>query len=234
MEQNSDFNLKTQLQLWRQRLRSEQSIMDADAEELNGHLLDMMDDLKENSALNEEEAFIIASKRMGTISDWGDEYRQENSNILQIRRITVLLAGVILYFFCFNLIGSMSKSLFLLLNVSIPPFVAFDWVVKFLIAIYFLILAIFLFLFLCKNRIIEFIENIPLRPKHTIWFLSFTFLLFVLDSYLVSTVKGIIKVNIFLMDRFIHIYRDFEFTFPILMIIGFILIYYRYYKAVKF
>ena len=73
MESNNEFNLQEQIDHWLSKIKSEPSITESDSEELKSHLLDSIDKLK-YSGLNDEEAFWVASRRIGTTVDWEEDY----------------------------------------------------------------------------------------------------------------------------------------------------------------
>ena len=103
MESNAGFNLQRYIAGWMEKIQSEPAVTEADAEELKSLLLDLIDDLKA-AGLDEEEAFWVASKRLGNSTDWSEEYRQENNPVIQMRRSLIILAGVLAYFICYYFI----------------------------------------------------------------------------------------------------------------------------------
>ncbi len=64
MESNIEFNIQEQIDRWVINIKSEPSITESDSEELKSHLLDSIDQLKD-TGLNDEEAFWVASRRIG-------------------------------------------------------------------------------------------------------------------------------------------------------------------------
>jgi hypothetical protein len=232
VNQTEKFNLDRQIKLWIEKLKTGQSVTDTDAEELKSHLLDTIDDLVGNSGLDEEEAFIIATRRLGTTSEWENEYRQENTNILQVRRTAVILAGILLYFFFFHLIESGSKGVFLLLSKT-DIWMALEWTTRLLMAVHFVFILLLISILLYERMVISYIENIRIKVKHTIWLLAVTFLLGIINTSMNPLVKNMLKGNNYVHD-YIILYRNFEFTFPLMICIGFVFIYARYHKKAKF
>jgi hypothetical protein len=76
----ADF-LETQIDAWRNHLRRSRTIADADAEELEDHLRERIDSLTEQG-LSEDEAFLVAVKRMGAVDALTREFAREHSERL--------------------------------------------------------------------------------------------------------------------------------------------------------
>src|ERR1035437_9289519 len=114
METNNEFNIQEQLDHWVNRIKTEPSFTESDSEELKSHLLDSIDQLKD-TGLNDEEAFLVASRRIGTTVDWEEDYSQANSQVIQMRRSVLILAGVLVYFCLYYFIESTSRLLFIIL-----------------------------------------------------------------------------------------------------------------------
>ena len=74
MENRARFNLADAVENWKKSLSDNYSMTSDNIEELESHLLDEIDDLK-SKGLNEEEAFSIAIKQIGTkdflVSEFG-------------------------------------------------------------------------------------------------------------------------------------------------------------------
>ena len=165
METNVEFNLQEQVSSWVKRLKAEPSITEADSEELKCHLLDQIDHLKD-IGLDDEEAFWVAAKRMGSASVWKDEYREVNNPLIQIKRSLVILAGVLAYFFLYYFLKFSSKLLLVsLLWQAVDGYTAIDWVGRYLLGVHFLYLLFALSIYFIENKTVTFIENIKMRPK---------------------------------------------------------------------
>ena len=73
--------LESQIEQWRGYVRRRQAIAPADVEEMEGHLRDQLADLV-SSGLSEDEAFLVAVKRMGKLDDISREFAREHSQRL--------------------------------------------------------------------------------------------------------------------------------------------------------
>jgi len=233
-EMDMDFNLKEQVDIWIKKLKSDPSITEADAEELQGHLMDLIDQLKEKG-LDDDEAFLIASRRLGTTADWGDDFRIVNNPILQMRRSVIIMGGVLLYFLIYFFILSSSKLLFVfLLNKEVTGYIAVQWISRYLITMHFIFILLFTSIMILEKKVVTFIEEIKLKPKHTIVLLLATFVFAIVNSCFSPVIRNMLNNDRLFIDRFYHIYKYFDFSFPLIICLGFIVIYFKYYKIAKF
>jgi hypothetical protein len=74
-------DLEDQFDQWRGYLRGRQSISAADVTEMEDHLRGQVDDLVA-SGLSDDEAFLVAVKRMGSLDDLSREFAREHSDRL--------------------------------------------------------------------------------------------------------------------------------------------------------
>ncbi|HSM08463.1 MAG TPA: permease prefix domain 1-containing protein [Gemmatimonadota bacterium] len=74
-------SLAQQIDAWRAHLRASQAIAEADAAELEDHLREQIDTLLDQG-LSEDEAFLVAVKRMGAIDALTREFAREHSERL--------------------------------------------------------------------------------------------------------------------------------------------------------
>ena len=73
--------LEVQITQWRDWLRQRQAIESSDAEELEGHLRDLVEELRA-TGLAADEAFLVAVKRMGNLDAVSREFAREHSERL--------------------------------------------------------------------------------------------------------------------------------------------------------
>jgi len=99
------FDLEHMIGQWRRAVSSTDSVGRDDIDELESHLRDLVADLG-NRGLNESEAFLVASGRLGTPAELGAEYPKVNGSKMWTRRVLWMLGGYITYRVCSALIGS--------------------------------------------------------------------------------------------------------------------------------
>ncbi len=234
MEKNSLCNTQDQIDHWVSKIKSEPSITESDSEELKSHLFDSIDQLKD-TGLNDEEAFLIASRRLGTTSDWEEDYRQVNNQVIQFRRSVLILAGVLVYFCLYYFLKFSTKLLFILLMLKkTDGYIAVNWVSRLLVGAHVVVFLFVFSLYLMKNKIISFIENVKIRPKHTLLLLFTTIIFGITDTCLDPITKNLTSQYITLRSNLHHIFIYFDFSFPLLICLCFIFTYFKYYKKAKF
>lgn len=96
MEPNTNTDLNALVANWRNHAAQEDSIGAQQLAELESHLLDSVDQLRE-TGLNDEEAFLIASRRLGRLQELAIEYRAADPGLQWRKRLTWMLAGVVLH-----------------------------------------------------------------------------------------------------------------------------------------
>lgn len=228
-----DFNLEKQVTVWYQHVNSQTGITQADAEELKTHLLDLLDDLK-TTGLDDEEAFWVASKRMGSGFDWGEDYVEVNKPIMQLRRSLIILAGVLAYFLLYYFINCSSRLLYItLLYYQMNGYVAISWISNYLIAIHLMVIVFVASIYFFEQKTISFIENIKLKPKHTFYLLLTAIALSILNTCLNPIIKIVMKYDRPLFSHFHHIFLYFDYSFPFLICTSFTILYAKYYTKAK-
>jgi hypothetical protein len=234
MERNIEFNLQEQISNWVRHLKTEPSITESDSEELKSHLLDLIDELKE-VGLDEEEAFWVASKRMGSSFEWAADYSEGNKPLIQLRRSLFILAGVLAYFLLFFLIKSSSKLLFIVLLLKkTDGYLAVNWVSKYLIGAHFAFIFFVVSIYFLEKKTVSFIEDIKLKPSHTLLLLFTTVIFGITDTCFFPVAKNLMGQDYSLRGQLIHVFLYFDFSFPFLICVSFIIMYFKYYKKAKF
>ena len=227
MEKNNEFNIQEQIDHWVSKIKSEPSFTESDSEELKSHLLDSIDQLKD-TGLNDEEAFWVASRRIGTTVDWEEDYSQANNQVIQMRRSVLILAGVLVYFCLYYFIESTSKLLFIiLLSEDINGYLAVNWVFRYLIGAHIVIIMIVASIYFMGIKIISFIENVKMKPKYTLLLLFTTIIFSITDTCLYAIAKNLIGQDDPLRSQLIHIYLFFNYSFPLIICASFIFLYFK-------
>lgn len=234
MESNNEFNLQQQIDHWVSKIKSEPSITGSDSEELKSHLLDSIDQLKD-TGLNDEEAFWVASRRIGTTVDWEEDYIQVNNQVIQMRRSVLILAGVLAYFCLYYFIESTSRLLFIiLLSEDINGYLAVNWVSRYLIGAHFVFIILVSSIYFMEKKTVSFIENVKMKPKHTLILLFTTIIFSITDTCLFPIAKNLTGQDYPLRSYLIHIYLYFNYSFPLIICTSFIFLYFKYYRKTKF
>ena len=234
LEQNIKFNLQVQINAWVEHLKSEPSITESDRVELQSHFLDIIDGLTE-VGLDEEEAFLIASRRMGSLVDWDEDYKEVNNSIIQMRKPLIILAGVLIYFLFYFLIKFSSKLIFIVLLLNdIDGYIAVRWVFRYLVGTHFLFVLFAVSIYLLETKTISFVENVKAKPRYAA-ILLFTAIGFcIADTCLLPVAKNLMRNGVHVEGQFYDIYFYFNYSFPLLICISFVILYVKYFRKTKF
>ncbi|WP_341215381.1 permease prefix domain 1-containing protein [uncultured Wocania sp.] len=96
MENRTNFNLKESIEIWKSELSKKSNMTTDNIEELESHLLDLINDLK-SKGLDKEESFLIARKRIGKIDDICLEFDKVNNHFSFINKAIPYLKGALIY-----------------------------------------------------------------------------------------------------------------------------------------
>lgn len=233
-ENNIEFDLQEQINNWVSSLRSVSSITESDTEELKNHLLDLIDELKE-AGLDYEEAFWVASKRMGNCFEWEAVYREVNSPVIQMRRSLIILSGVLAYFLLYYFLLFSSKLLLIILLISATDgYAAIRWVTRYLEGAHLMFILFAMSIYLLENRTVSFIENIKMRPRYTVFLLVTAIAFGVIDTCLLPISKNMMRKGVPVEGQFYDIYFYFDYSFPLMICISFVVLYFKYFRKAKF
>lgn len=214
---------------WERKFTNEPSITSIDLDELKNHLLDMIDELKA-SGLDEEEAFLIATKRFGDVQSLKPDYEEVNRPLIQMRKSVFILAGVLFYYLIFFFSKSSAKLLFiLLLSLNKNEQTALDFLSKYLILVHILFIILIGSIYYFEQQTIACIEKVNLKPKTTLLLLIIAIFLSLADTFLYSVAKSIIGFNYSVRGHFYDNFLYFDYSFPILICGSFIVLYFKYY-----
>ena len=210
-----------------------ESATESDSEELKIHLLDLIDELKE-AGLDDEEAFWVASKRMGNSFELEEIYSEANNAIIQMRKSIVILAGILVYFLLYYFLLFSSKLLLIILLIlETDGHAAIRCVTLYLEGSHFLFILFAISIYFLENRTMAFLERINVRPKHT-FFLLITVIVFgVVDTCLLPISKSMIKKGIPIGNQFYDTYFYFNYSFPLMICISFVFLYYKYFRKAR-
>lgn len=232
MNNKTAFNLENEVNAWADTLKAKPDLTESDVEEMKSHLYDSIDALQEKG-LNEKEAFVLARFRIGDSYELDEAYKEANQPVTQMRRSLLILAGVLVYFMTYYFILSSSKVLaIILLKTGAGGVEAIEWVSRYLITWHFIMVLFFAGLFFFEGKIIAFIEKMKLKPKRAVLLLAATGVLAIADTSFFPWLKKLLATDYF-RDLLYHSYIYFEFSFPFLIGICFVIMYNRYYKKSK-
>lgn len=101
------FQLEAALQAWSQRFAHTEAMRGADVEELEQHVRDSLTALTSHG-LSEEEAFLIATRRVGPTESITQEFGKVNGGHIWGHRLFWMLAGFLFFYVCQLTISSVA------------------------------------------------------------------------------------------------------------------------------
>ena len=226
IEGNTPFDLSLAVGRWCNRLSQSPALTESDSEELKGHLLDTIDSLKA-AGLDDEEAFWVASKRLGVGVSLDDDYETVNYPLIQMRKSLILLAGGFFYFLFYYFLLFSSYLLFIgLMSAGTEGDTTIRIVRWYLygLTVFPLVAAIgYRFFFLNKRRI-RF-SNIRIRTGHFIGLLVMT-VIFATGKHLLYPVVRKIGHDHYIWGTVFDIFFYFWFLFPFVLCLVLLLLYF--------
>ena len=96
METKTAFDLNTAIQRWREHLSQSPQFRPENVEELETHLRDSVASLQ-GKALSEEEAFLVATRRLGGVPVLEPEFAKVNGQAVWMNRLLWMLVGAQLW-----------------------------------------------------------------------------------------------------------------------------------------
>jgi hypothetical protein len=102
------FDVEQQLEDWRTRFTRTEAMRGTDIEELEQHVRDSIATLMSNG-LNAEEAFLIATRRVGSPAALDREFGKVNGDYVWGHRALWMIAGALTYLVCGTAIGAIAS-----------------------------------------------------------------------------------------------------------------------------
>lgn len=121
METTSEFNLDTAIQQWRDNLRELPQFRAENLDELETHLRDSVETMR-SKGLSDEEAFLIAMRRMGGVAALEPEFSKMNTREVWLNRVLWMLVGIQLWGFIGAVSGMLGQLATASLNIFGYPF----------------------------------------------------------------------------------------------------------------
>ena len=230
MESSNKFDLDIALKKWQDELESSPTFTNADIEELKLHLLDIYYELQATE-LSKEEAFLVAITRIGKPVDWESEFSKSNELILRLKKTVSVLSGIFFYFFSYyfiKLVLSMTLIVGVLLGNEAVEAVRICKVVA--ISILFVVLLNILITLSSKGDIfIKHISTSEFKLKHITRIFIAT-LFFAIANH--CTRPFIVNLIPSARTRYLFIELNdyFDYSFPFLITLGFIVLYFKVFK----
>ena len=220
----------TSIDLWVNQLRSIPSLTTSNSEELKSHLLDMMDHLKADG-LDDEEAFWIASRRMGDISMLKNDFDELNVPVIQMRKIILGLSGILAYFLLYYIMILLSRLLLIeLFYLNADPAKIVNYVVCFLVGYHFMFFFSTGYLYFFNKEIVPGIESLRIKPVHTYWLFAIIICLAVTNFHFRNIIIETFNEHLLYITHYRETVGYLSYSFPLTITVCFVLLYRKYFS----
>jgi len=237
MQTTRTFNLQEATNEWLKTNTDNLNITEEDKEEMLDHFRSTILQLQ-NKGLSDEEAFIVAKIRFGGSEHWGEDFEKVSSDNFQIKKIISFFYGVMVYFIIYLGILFFINGSYMLLarfgNIS-REFVEKLYPLIY-IAIYIVIPVVMYSLYRHRKKVLPFLKRKQLNFKKLLG--TFALLLMVLTG---ERFTRMLMLNV--RKRFAdyeawrdvgyyvrRLQPDFDFYFPMIVVISFAFMYLLYRK----
>lgn len=229
MGSSDSFELKEAIDNWEKSNFSKKELMPSDKAEFKDHILNSIDELMEND-LSEEEAFTIAKMRFGNREDWAEEIQILNEDNFQLKKIVLLISGVLLYIFSYKFILCTNRLILLWSNYYNGDVLASIENSKvFFSIIYALSISTAVALYFLHEPIKWLLKRVILNTKLIILFVFVFIVVIGAERFLVPQVRNSIDDKL-MNDAFFNLERYFEYFYFLIISEGYIAIYIKYSK----
>jgi uncharacterized membrane-anchored protein len=229
MGTDEKFDMNSMLESWNKTLENSLVFSNADKKEIEDHLIDIYEDMIERG-LEEREAFQIAVQRLGEPVDWEKEFENASQPLIVTRKTIILISGIVFFFFAFYLILFLAKLTALTgFNNDLQPNIVLrlnNIVLKFPLLLY----IFFISSLLIKDQLlVRILEKIHLKPVHVISLVVLTLIFTVADQSMLPFLRNSIDDEK-LANSFFSSYIYFNYYFPGIVISGYIILFFSYFR----
>lgn len=231
---NSEYHIKIRqlASAWAEQLKTYSSFTDSDAEELESHLIDLTEELSDRG-LDAEEAFTIASSRLGNVSVLKSEFEDVNTPIIQMRKAILVMSGIMAYFLLYFLMLSFTRlQVILLYRIKDDPERNIRFILYMVIAFHLFLIIFTLLLHFRGEKLVKKIASLKIKPQHTFILLAGILSLAFADQWFLQIINGTFEASCY---TYTHLYTLFDYagySFPLIMILCFIVLYKKYYLII--
>jgi len=102
------FDLNEQIIKWRSNFAQSETLAGSDIDELESHLCEEIDQLT-GLKLSDEEAFLVATHRLGSTDSLATEYEKINRSSIFRRRLSLMITGILAYLLATHFATAVSK-----------------------------------------------------------------------------------------------------------------------------
>jgi hypothetical protein len=211
---------------WLEEIRYLPPLLETDFKEIKSHLLEEVDGLKQYEGLKEEDALDIALFRIGNRGFLKRIYNDVNAPLLQMQRVILPAAGVLFFFLCFYCMQFIGQLLYGLNFIFKQQPGSLTPTYTFLISYHLFFVFLSFYLFRKGQHFLPRFDWV-LKPVHIC---GLFIAMFTLSSgnLLLSRTIDLGMENLNLSNPLYHLWGFIEYSFPMVFIACFFLLYFRY------
>ncbi len=234
MESANVFDLQEAIDNWLKTNTDHLNLTDDDKEEILDHFRSTVNELQKLD-LSDEEAFAVAKIRFGGAENWGDDFKKVSLDNLQVKKVLTFFFGIMVYFILYLAILFLINSVCIALYHFGENTVAFNQkTVKLIYYVVYIAIPLIMFsLFRFRYRLLASLKRKNLSFGKLLW--TFVFLVVALlgERITYPLVKIVVKPYEnwqFILSNHRMLQRDFQFYFPIIIVVSFIFLFLLYRK----
>ncbi len=220
-----------QASAWAEQLKTNPSFTNSDVEELKSHLIDLAEELCVKG-LNQEEAFMVASSRLNMDSTLKEEFEAVNLPIIQLRKIILVLSGILLFFLLYFFTVSSTRLLVLVLHGFMDdPYLLIWQIIMYVIDYQFSFIFFAIFFYFSDEKMIKGIEMLKIKPRHTYLLFSAILILAIADQCFRQLINEVFKMGSYTTGQLHAIFDYLTYSYPFIIVICFVVFFNKYYLS---
>jgi hypothetical protein len=227
-----NFSINQHASIWAEQLITDSAFTGSDVEELISHLIDLAEELKEKG-LDDEEAFTIALARLGDASLLKNEFEEVNTPVIQMRRMILVLSGILIYFLLYFLMLSSSRLLVLILDqIKGNPEQNISIVFYYVAAFHLFMIVSTILLNYWGKKMVNKIVRLKIKPQLAFILFTGLFTLAIVDQWFRLVIKETFEFGNYTYNHLYTIFDYSGYSFPLIMILCFIVLFKKYYRLI--
>jgi hypothetical protein len=228
MGETYDAGLDDLANAWAKQLETNSSFTNSDIEELKSHFIELVGELLLRG-LNEDEAYVIASARLGDPTILKSEFEEVNASIFQLRKTILLLSGVLVFMLSYFLMLFVSRLLVLILNwTTVTLNEKIHFVLLFVIVHHLIFLIFSIYFYFSGQKVLKRFGALKIKPHHTLGLFFAIIILASLDKWFRLIINDSIEFGGYVYKYLFTLFDYSGYTFPVIMIVCFIIFLKRY------
>jgi hypothetical protein len=181
--------------------------------------------------LDDEEAFVILSKRMEMGPPSNIDYNKSSTRLNSMYNLLIIFSGILVYFFLYFLLFSSSRILFTILQYfENDPVLNIKRTWSYILFYQLLCIFFTASIYFLDSNVVKRLRNLKIKPRHTYILLVSTIFLAIIDRCFYPISRNTIGGYFELKYKFLTIFSISNYTFPFILFLCFIVLFHKYYR----